>query len=196
MFRNNCQKGSSVTGTSSAKREFILHWGQMSSWWGINRSVAQIHALLYLSEKPLNAAQISAELSLARSNVSNSLRELQAWGIVRVVHQLGDRRDYYEAVSEVWTMFLTILEQRKRREVDPTVDVLRDCIARHEADHGRDAFILDRMQGLLEVLELIGTWYDQIRTLSPDSQRRVLSMGRQLTKIVGEARSVRKGRGS
>jgi DNA-binding transcriptional regulator GbsR (MarR family) len=182
--------------TSPSQQQFILHWGEMSSRWGINRSVAQIHALLYLSDEPLNAAQISERLSLARSNVSNSLRELQAWGIVRVVHQLGDRRDYYEAVSEAWAMFVSILEQKKRREIDPTVDVLRDCIAQEEAQHGRNAFTLERMQGLLELLELIGTWYDQMRTLSPDSQRRVLTMGRKLTKIVGEVRPVRKGRRS
>jgi DNA-binding transcriptional regulator GbsR (MarR family) len=181
-----------VTETNSPQRQFILHWGEMSSRWGINRSVAQIHALLYLSEEPLDAAEISERLSLARSNVSNSLRELQAWGIVRVVHRLGDRRDYYEAVSEVWSMFLSILEQRKRREIDPTVEVLRDSIARHEANHGDDAFARERMQGLLELLELLGAWYDQMRTLSPDSQRRVLSLGRKLTKIVGEVRPIRK----
>ena len=185
-----------MTETRSSPQQFILHWGEMSSRWGINRSVAQIHALLYLSEEPLNSAEIAERLSLARSNVSNSLRELQAWGIVRVVHRLGDRRDYYEAISEVWAMFLSILEQKKRREIDPTVEVLRDCIARHEAHHGRDEFALERMQGLLELLELIGTWYDQMRTLSPDSQRRVLSMGRRLTKIVGEVRPLRKGRRS
>jgi DNA-binding transcriptional regulator GbsR (MarR family) len=196
MFRNLRRKEPTVTGSSSSQQEFILHWGEMSSRWGINRSVAQIHALLYLSAEPLNAAQISERLSLARSNVSNSLRELQAWGIVRVVHRLGDRRDYYEAVSDVGAMFLSILEQRKRREFDPTVEVLRECIALHEARHERDAFTLRRMQDVLEFLELIETWYDQMRTLSPDSQRRVLSMGRKLTKIVGDVRPVRKGRRS
>jgi DNA-binding transcriptional regulator GbsR (MarR family) len=194
MFRNLRRKESAVTGTTTSQQEFILHWGEMSSRWGINRSVAQIHALLYLSEEPLNAAQISERLALARSNVSNSLRELQAWGIVRVVHRLGDRRDYYEAVSDVGAMLLSILEQRKRREFDPTVEVLRECIAQHEARHDRDAFTRQRMQDLLEFLELLGTWYDQMRTLSPDLQRRVLTMGSKLTKIVGEVRPARKGR--
>jgi DNA-binding transcriptional regulator GbsR (MarR family) len=185
-----------VTGTRTSEQQFILHWGEMSSRWGINRSVAQIHALLYLSEGPLNAAEIAGQLSLARSNVSNSLRELQAWGIVRVVHRLGDRRDYYEAVSDVWSMFVSILEQRKRREIDPTVEVLRECIDQHESGRSHDEFTRDRMQDLLELLELIGTWYDQMRSLSPASQRRVLSMGRKLTKIVGEVRPIHKGKRS
>ncbi|UCE01388.1 MAG: MarR family transcriptional regulator [Candidatus Latescibacterota bacterium] len=179
----------------SSEEQFVLHWGEMSSRWGINRSVAQIHALLYLSEEPLNAEQISERLSLARSNVSNSLRELQAWGIVRVVHQLGDRRDYFESVSDVWDMFLTILEQRKRREVDPTTEMLRECVAQHEAQ-GRDAFALARMRSLLELLEMLAAWYGQMRSLSPASQRRVLKMGRKLTKIVGDVRPIRKGRRS
>ena len=185
-----------MTGSDSSQQQFILHWGEMSSRWGINRSVAQIHALLYLSEEPLNAGQIADQLSIARSNVSNSLRELQAWGIVRVVHRLGDRRDYYESVADVWTMFVSILEQKKRREIDPTVDVLRACIAQHETEDSHDAFARDRMRDLLELLDMIGSWYDQMRTLSPASQRRVLSMGRKLTKIVGEVRPVRKGKKS
>ena len=111
-----------------SERRFILHWGEMSSRWGINRSVAQIHALLYLSKEPLNAEQLTERLALARSNVSTSLRELQAWGVVRVVHQLGDRRDYFESVADAWQMFLTILEQRKRREIDPILGMLRQCL--------------------------------------------------------------------
>lgn len=180
--------------SSRSQQQFVLHWGEMSSRWGINRSMAQIHALLYLSEEPQNAEQISERLSLARSNVSSSLRELQAWGIVRVVHKLGDRRDYFEAVSDVWHMFLTILEQRMRREVDPTVAMLRECVAEHEATSGRDAFALERMHGLLEFLELLTDWYEQMRTLSPASQRHLLKMGHKLSKVLGEVRPMRKGR--
>lgn len=178
--------------TSDAQQQFVLHWGEMSSRWGIPRSMAQIHALLYLSEEPLNAEQISEQLSLARSNVSNSLRELQAWGIVRVVHQLGDRRDHFQAVSDVWEMFLTILDQRKRREVDPTVEMLRECVAEQEAAHGKSGFARERMHDLLEMLEMLTTWYEQMKRLSPASQRRVLTMGNKLTKIVGEVRPARK----
>lgn len=174
--------------TSPSQQQFILHWGEMSSRWGINRSMAQIHALLYLSEEPLNAEQISEELSIARSNVSNSLRELRAWGVVRAVHKLGDRRECFQAVSDVWDMFLTILEQRKRREIDPTVETLRECVAEEAETHGEEAFALKRMQSMLDLLELLDRWYDQMRSLSPTAQRQVLKMGRKLTKIVGEIR--------
>src|SRR6476620_7537873 len=99
--------------------KFILHWGEMGTRWGVNRTVAQVHALLYLSPGPMNAEEIAATLSVARSNVSTSLKELQSWGIVRVVHVMGDRRDHFESMKDVWEMFQVILEQRKRREIDP-----------------------------------------------------------------------------
>src|SRR5688500_3272438 len=114
---------------SPTTEKFILHWGEMGSRWGINRTVAQSHALLYLSREPLNAEQISEALGVARSNVSTSLRELQAWNIVRVVHVLGDRRDHFESMKDVWEMFRAIIEQRKRRELDPTLALLRECAA-------------------------------------------------------------------
>lgn len=168
---------------SSSQRDFILHWGEMSSRWSINRSMAQIHALLYLSEQPLNAEQIAERLNLARSNVSTSLRELQAWGIVRVVHKLGDRRDYFQAEGDVWEMFLTILDQRKRREIDPTVEMLRGCIAQHAAAHAEDEFSVQRMRELLELLQLLDTWYTRMRRLSRSSQRMVLQMKDKLRKL-------------
>src|SRR5207244_7310402 len=110
-------------------QKFILHWGEMGTRWGINRTVAQIHALLFLSPKPLNAEEIAETLSVARSNVSTSLKELQGWGIVKIVHLLGDRRDHFESMKDVWEMFQLILEERKRREIDPTLAVLRACVA-------------------------------------------------------------------
>ncbi len=102
-------------------QKFILHWGEMGTRWGINRTVAQVHALLFLSPVPLHAEEISKTLSVARSNVSNSLRELQGWRIVRVVHVLGDRRDHFETFKDVWEIFRTVSEERKRREIDPTL---------------------------------------------------------------------------
>src|SRR5271169_4724266 len=109
-------------------QKFILHWGEMGARWGINRTVAQIHALLYLSPQPLHAEEIALTLSVARSNVSSSLRELQGWGIVRVTHQLGDRRDHFETFKDVWEIFRTVAEERKRREIDPTLRVLGECV--------------------------------------------------------------------
>src|SRR5688572_9022099 len=117
-----------MTALTSIQQKFILHWGEMGARWGINRTVAQIHALLYLSPKPLNAEEIAETLSVARSNVSNSLRELQGWGIVRLAHVMGDRRDHYESMKDVWEMFRTIMDERKKREADPTLQMLRECV--------------------------------------------------------------------
>src|SRR5678815_1824299 len=114
---------------SPVMRKFILHWGEMGTRWGINRTVAQIHALLYISPKPLNAEEIAASLGVARSNVSNSLKELQGWGIVKLIHVLGDRRDHFESVKDVWEMFRIVLDERKKREIDPTLAMLRECRA-------------------------------------------------------------------
>ncbi len=114
---------------SPVQLKFILHWGEMGRLWGINRSMAQIHALLYISPEPLCAEEISGTLSVARSNVSMNLRELQGWGVVRVAHVLGDRRDHFEAEKDVWSLFRIILDERKKREIDPTIQTLRECMA-------------------------------------------------------------------
>src|SRR5688572_24524902 len=110
---------------SAVEERYILHWGEMGTKWGVSRTVAQVHALLYLSPKPLTAEEITQTLSVARSNVSTSLRELQGWNLARPVHVLGDRREHYESLKDVWEMFDVIIEQRKRREIDPTLEVLR-----------------------------------------------------------------------
>src|SRR5213079_2884054 len=109
--------------------KFILHWGEMGQRWGINRSVAQIHALLYLSPRPLNAEEIAETLGVARSNVSTSLKDLQGWGIVRVAHVMGDRRDHFESIKDVWEIFQIVAQERKRREIDPTLRVLHECVS-------------------------------------------------------------------
>src|SRR5437870_10691539 len=123
---------------SSVQQKFILHWGEMGARWGINRTVAQIHALLYLSPKPLHAEEIAETLGVARSNVSTSLKELQGWGIVRVAHVMGDRRDHFESMKDVWEMFRVVLDERKRREIDPTLNMLRACIAEARKDKDID----------------------------------------------------------
>src|SRR2546423_11615460 len=120
--------GARSTQLAPVEEKFILHWGEMGTKWGINRTVAQVHALLYLAAKPLPADEISTTLSVARSNVSTSLRELQGWGIVRVVHVLGDRRDHFETLKDVWEIFRIVSEERKRREIDPTLRVLSECV--------------------------------------------------------------------
>src|SRR5258707_5059323 len=132
-------------------QKFILHWGEMGTKWGINRTVAQVHALLYLAPKPLPADEISTTLSVARSNVSTSLRELQGWGIVRVVHVLGDRRDHFGTLKDVWESFRIVSEERKRREIDPTLNVLPECVREVKSNPQGDASTRERLETMLEV---------------------------------------------
>jgi DNA-binding transcriptional regulator GbsR (MarR family) len=169
-----------------AAKQFILHWGEMSNRWGINRSAAQIHGLLYLSENPLSAQEIADTLSIARSNVSTSLRELQAWGVVRVVRHLGDRRDYFQAVDDAWELFRVILEQRKRREIDPTLSMLRGCVKVGKDALSQDSHTLRRMRELLELLEKLTSWYGQMISLPLATQRQVLNLGSKLQMISGK----------
>src|SRR5438874_10633819 len=118
-----------MTKLSPVQQKCILHWGEMGTRWGINRTVAQIHAVLFISPRPLCAEEITETLSVARSNVSNSLKELQGWGIVKVVHLMGDRRDHFESMKDVWELFRVVLEERKKREIDPTLAILKECVA-------------------------------------------------------------------
>jgi DNA-binding transcriptional regulator GbsR (MarR family) len=135
----------------------------MGARWGINRSVAQIHALLYLSPKPMDAEQIATALSIARSNVSNSLRELEGWGIVRVAHVLGDRRDHFESLKDVWQMFEIIVAERKRRELDPTTEMLRACL---DETHGKpDAYTAERIAAMAEFFGAMTGFYDDLAKL-------------------------------
>jgi DNA-binding transcriptional regulator GbsR (MarR family) len=145
------------------QQRFILHWGEMGARWGINRTVAQIHALLYLSPRPLHAEEIAATLGVARSNVSNSLRELQSWGIVRLAHVLGDRRDHYESLKDVWHMFEIIVAERERREVDPTAEMLRSCL---DEAHGKaDAYTAERVSAMLEFFTTMMSVYADLQRL-------------------------------
>src|ERR1700736_6843078 len=125
---------------TSVQQKFILHWGEMGTRWGVNRTVAQGHALLYISPRPLNADDIVETLDVARSNVSTSLKELQGWGIVRLVHVVGDKRDHFESMKDVWEMFRVVMDERKEREIDPTISMLRDCIAEADKDETTDPY--------------------------------------------------------
>ena len=165
---------------SAVEEKFILHWGEMGTRWGVNRTVAQIHALLYLSQKALHAEEITSTLSVARSNVSNSLRELQAWGIVRVVHVLGDRRDHYETYADVWELFRVILEERKRREVDPTIAMLRECAAEARAAGRKQSHTLSRLESMLDFFDTAATWYGRLASLPKDALIRFVKVGGKL----------------
>jgi DNA-binding transcriptional regulator GbsR (MarR family) len=150
---------------SAGQTKLILHWGELGTRWGLNRSVAQIHALLYLSAEPLTADQIASLLTIARSNVSTSLRELQGWGLVRVVHVMGDRRDHFDTIHYVWEMFTIVIEERKRREIDPTIAVLRDCLKEIETNHPEDKASRKRINELLVFFEHATHVYEEFRGL-------------------------------
>ncbi len=167
------------------QRKFILHWGKMGAQWGINRTVAQIHALLYVSPAPIDAEIIANTLGVARSNVSTSLRELEGWGIVRTVHVLGDRRDHYESLKDVWEMFRIVMDERKKREMDPTLAMLREC-AVEAADSKDDKYTKERLDALLEFFEATSTWYDQIRKLPIAGVRQFMKLGDRVMKLAGK----------
>jgi len=147
---------------SPVEQKFVLHWGEMGTRWGINRTVAQVHALLFLSPKPLDAEEIANTLSVARSNVSNSLRELQGWGIVRVVHVLGDRRDHFESLKDVWEIFRVVAEERKRREIDPTLRVLEECVGEMKKSGTANAYTRARLEDMLAFLVATSGLFDEL----------------------------------
>ncbi len=166
---------------SHVQLKFILHWGEMGHRWGINRAMAQIHALVYLSPEPLCAETISETLSMARSSVSTSLRELQAWGVVKVAHVLGDRRDHFEAEKDVWTLFRIILDERKKREIDPTLAILRECLdGDGKGDGGEDAYARERIADMLDFFETTSGWYRTMGRLPRGALVRLVKMGDKL----------------
>ena len=167
------------------QQKFILHWGEMGTRWGINRTVAQIHALLFLSPRPLNAEEIAATLGVARSNVSTSLRELQGWKIVRVTHLLDDRRDHFESMKDVWEMFRVIVDERRKREADPTLAMLRDAVGEAKKPGAADAYTRERLAELLQFFDLMSGWAEQTGKLPTPAVVRMVKMGDKLGKLLG-----------
>jgi DNA-binding transcriptional regulator GbsR (MarR family) len=169
---------------SPTTQKYILHWGEMGTRWGVNRTVAQIHALLFLANEPLTAEDIAASLNVARSNVSNSLKELQSWGLARITHVMGDRRDHFVALQDVWEIFRVIMEERKRREIDPTLTVLRECAIEGEQDAAIAPETLARMGEVLAFLEMLSSTYSDYKNLPPATLQRMLSMGGKVAKFL------------
>ena len=157
-------------------KKFILHWGEMGTRWGISRTVAQIHALLYISPEPLNAEEITTTLSVARSNVSISIKELQSWGLVKTSHVIGDRRDHFETMKDVWEMFRVVMDERKRREVDPTIAMLEECMEEIGKSRDGDRYTRERLEALQEFFGTATDWYEQTRGLSVSSFRKFAGM--------------------
>ena len=170
---------------TSVEQKFILHWGEMGTRWGINRTVAQAHALLFLSPKPLHAEEIANTLSVARSNVSTSLRELQGWGVVRVVHVLGDRRDHFESLKDVWEMFRIVGQQRKHRELDPTLHVLHECMDNLKGAGASSAYTRERLEEMLEFLTISSSLFDEVVHLPPSTLKGMAKLRGKLKTIFG-----------
>src|SRR5215813_2119044 len=170
------------------EEKFILHWGEMGTKWGINRTVAQVHALLYLAAKPLPADEIATTLSVARSNVSTSLRELQGWGIVRVVHVLGDRRDHFESVKDVWEIFRIVSEERKRREIDPTVRVLRECVEELRAAGDGEKYTQGRLEDMLEFLMVMTGLFEEVVHMPASALKGVAKLRGKIITLLAEKR--------
>ena len=163
---------------------FVLHWGEMGTRWGVNRTVAQIHALLYITGRPMHAEEIADTLGVARSNVSTSIRELQGWNLVKLVHLAGDRRDHFETATHVWELLRTIVRERQRREIAPTIEVLRELLADPAiSKEAADAKL--RIRETLELLETLTAWSDEMLRLDTETLTKVLKLGARIKKLIG-----------
>lgn len=165
-------------------KAFILHWGEMGTHWGVNRSVAQVHALLYLSDRPVAADEIVDQLRLARSNVSTGLKELQGYGIVRRVHVDGDRRDHFVAETDLWEMLMRISAERKRREIDPTIILLAELSARLAKDESAPPQVRARVTRMHEFISTLADWYEQVRGLPKPTLITLMKLGGKVARFV------------
>ncbi|MFV1982722.1 MAG: GbsR/MarR family transcriptional regulator [Thiohalomonadales bacterium] len=169
--------------------KFILHWGEMGTRWGVNRTVAQIHALLYLSDEPLDAETITNTLGVARSNVSTSIKELQSWGLVKTVHVMADRRDHFESLKDLWEITRVIINERKKREIDPTITVLRQCVLESDDDKKTSKAVKKRIEDTLSFMEMLDDWYEQMKDVPTPTITKLMKIG---SKITGFLKSSRK----
>lgn len=168
-----------------AIENFVLHWGEMGTRWGVNRSVAQVHALLYVSTSPLTAEDISEKLGLARSNVSNSLKELLTWQLIRRVHVMGDRRDHFAAETDLWEMLMRIAMGRKHREIDPTIEMMKQCVAEASSDSKVEPLAKERINEMLQFLVTMDNWYTDMATVPKSKMFAMMKMGKTILKFVG-----------
>ncbi|MBS3960046.1 MAG: GbsR/MarR family transcriptional regulator [Xanthomonadaceae bacterium] len=164
-------------------QRFVLHFGEMGSRWGINRTVGQIYALIYVSPRPLNADEIAEALGFSRSNVSMGLKELQSWRLVRLQHLPGDRREYFSAPEDVWTIFQTLAEERRKREVDPTLSMLRDALLEPVTDPA-DQHAQARMREMHELIELVTGWFEEVRAMERERLVELMRLGQKVGKLL------------
>lgn len=165
-------------------KAFILHWGEMGTHWGVNRSVAQIHALLYLSDRPIHAEEIADALGLARSNISTALKELMGYAIVRRVHVEGDRRDHFVAETDLWELLLRISAERKRREIDPTIALLADLSQRLATDEKAPKHLRERIGRMHEFIATLSGWYDEVRRLPKPTLVTLMKLGGRVARLI------------
>ncbi|WP_041523063.1 GbsR/MarR family transcriptional regulator [Gilvimarinus agarilyticus] len=162
---------------------FVRHFGEMGSRWGINRTVGQMYAYIVLSEEPVNADELAAALSVSRSNVSMGLKELQSWNLVRLKHIAGDRKDYFTAPEDVWEIARTLLNERRKREIDPTLTVMRELLMDKPADRG-ERYAQSRIEDMYKLIEMMTHWSDEIQRLSPKQLARMLKLGAGVSKLL------------
>jgi DNA-binding transcriptional regulator GbsR (MarR family) len=165
---------------SHSTERFVLQWGDMGHYWGVNRSVSQIHALLYLSSRPMTADDIAAYLGMARSNVSNSIKELLSWNLIRRVPTRNDRRDHFEAETDLWEIFMRIAAGRKEREIDPAQAALRACTAEAERDPDIDPVAKQRLQEMLSFVEMLDRWYAQMLSVPKAKLATAIRLGSRI----------------
>jgi DNA-binding transcriptional regulator GbsR (MarR family) len=170
-------------------QKFILHWGEMGTRWGINRTVAQVHALLFLSPQPLPADEIATTLAVARSNISTSLRELQGWGIARVVHVLGDRRDHFESTKDVVEIFRIVSEERKRREIDPTLRVINECVLELKATPEGDVYTRERLESMLEFLTGMTGLFEELVRMPTAALKGAMKLRGKVVTLLGQKKA-------
>ena len=165
-------------------RQFIAHFGEMGSRWGINRTVGQIYALLYVAQNPMNADEIAEALAFSRSNVSMGLKELQSWRLVRLRHLSGDRREYFEAPADVWEIFRVLAEERRRREVEPTLSMLRMALL-EEPQSEAERHAQQRMREMHDLIDRLMKWFDDVQRLAPETALQLMGMGAAVTRVLG-----------
>jgi DNA-binding transcriptional regulator GbsR (MarR family) len=171
-------------------RSFVAHFGEMGSRWGINRTVGQIYALIFVAPQPLNADDIAEQLEFSRSNVSMGLKELQAWRLVRMRHSPGDRREYFEAPTDAWEIFRTLAEERRRREIEPTLTMLRNALLEEPASP-EDRIAQQRMRGMHDLIELMTSWFDDVQRLDAQTLSQLMRMGAKVGKLLEMAGKVK-----
>jgi len=175
-------------------RQFVAHFGEMGSRWGINRTVGQIYALIFVSPKPVNADEIAEALEFSRSNVSMGLKELQGWRLVQLKHLPGDRREYFEAPEDVWEIFRTLAEERRRREIEPTLSMLRGALLEtpgNDADHHAQA----RMRAMHDLIEMSTRWFDDVQRLNPETLMQLMKLGSKVSSLIdAKDRLLKKGK--